>query len=1048
MKRFTTAVLCSLMGIEFSPEQVRAITAPMEPSVIMAGAGSGKTSVMTARVVWLVATAGVPPEGILGLTFTNKAAAEFRSRVRAALARLELPAEAADATTVATYHSFAQQLLLDDGVRIGLETDVQLLSDVRREQLAMRVVRNPASGVGALSHSTKSIVSQLLSLDDRLAEEAVEISAVRNFDEGLIARLSAQDQQASGRELIETSQQRLELVALVEQFRSLKLRAQSIDYADMVRLALRLVSEREDVALRLRTQFPVVLLDEYQDTSVAQRLLMQRIFGGGHAITAVGDALQAIYEWRGASAVNIIDFPRHFGRTGDDGNVVEAPVYGLPKTQRFGSNISQAANDITESLRAEMKHVQALESQSDDRFGMGRLDVALHPDFASELRWIVEQLQAAHAGTAWKDMAVLLRQHKYAADVYEALTAANIPAQIVGKQGLMHIPDVAEIIAYLRVIQDPAANPSWARILTGPRHRLGVRDLAHLGRHARQLAVAPHGEGWEQSLENAAAGSDSVDLVALGEAIADAGSVEGLSAEARDRVQALHDEIRELRRYAGLPIVELIRVVGHRIGLEVEIEASARAVSRGRRGAFESFVELAAGFASLDGSHSLSAFLQWLDDGDRLNRQAQIEHAGDRNAVSIMTVHAAKGLQRDVIVLPALVEGVFPSDRGGAVWTGSADALPFAVLHTEIDADLLRYPSDRPRGIEAKAFAEALRPRKLAEETRLAYVAVTRAQRHLIASAARVYDGKPVEPSRFLLQLRQAAEQREGQVHGWAQAPEAESVSLERRAAWPQEPEPKHAAALRSAAAVVRANQPPPAPSPTGETDSLRIRHWDEAIEHLTAERMQERVREHTVPLPASLSATQVQALARDPEAFLQRVVRPMPKQPALAARRGSAFHAWVEQQFGQQQLFLDVESEGDDDALEALQRAFLASEWAHRTPLALELPFVIGLGPYCVRGRIDAVYRDGDDLIVVDWKTNARHDADALQLDIYRQAAAVHFSVPPARVRACFVYVAQGRTEWHKPRDVLAALERSLAEGLAHPVLDAAPGNRHPGGQ
>lgn len=1029
MTAFTSQDLRSLMGIDFSPEQLRAITAPMEPSVIMAGAGSGKTSVMTARVVWLVARAGVHPDGILGLTFTNKAAAEFRGRVRAALARLDLAPEAADATTVATYHSFAQQLLLDDGIRIGLETDVQLLSDVRREQLAMRAVRRPNGSVRVLSHSTKSIVGRLLALDDRLAEEAVGIAEVRDFDTRLIARLSAQEQQATGRELIETSQQRLELLGLVEQFRDLKLQAQCIDYADMVRLALRLVQERDDVAQRLRTQFPVVLLDEYQDTSVAQRLLMQRLFGGGHAITAVGDALQAIYEWRGANAVNILDFPRHFGRTDDSGVVAEAPVHGLPKTQRFGSHISAAANSITESLREGMRHVQALESQSDERFGPGRIDVALHPDMASELQWIAGQLQEAHAQTAWRDMAVLLRQHRYAADVYEALTAAGIPAQIVGKQGLLRIPDVAEVIAYLRVIADPAANPSWARILTGPRYRLGARDLAHLGRHARALATAPHGTGWQASLEAAAAGSDNVDLVALGDAVADAAAVPGLSAEACRRVCELHDEVRALRRYAGLPVVELIRIVGHRIGLDVEIEASGRAVARGRRAAVESFLELAADFASLDGSRSLTAFLRWLDDGDRLDRQAQIEHAGDRNAVSIMTVHAAKGLQRDVIVLPALVEGVFPSERSGAVWTGSADALPFAVLRTEVDAELRAYPSDRPRSVEARAFAEALRPRKLAEETRLAYVAVTRAQRHLIASAARVYEGKPVEPSRFLLQLRDAAEASGGAVHSWVEAPEGEAALVERRASWPQEPEPQYAMALQAAASAVRADQPPTDVAAVDAADPERLRRWDEAIEHLSIERLRERATEHAVPLPTSMSATQVQSLVRDPEGFLSRLVRPMPKQPALAAKRGSAFHAWVEQQFGQQQLFLDMEPDPDDDSLESLQRAFLASEWAHRTPLALEVPFVMGVGDYCVRGRIDAVYRDGDGLIVVDWKTNARHSADPLQLDIYRRAAAQHFAVPEERVRACFVYVAQGRTEWHEPGEGIAGLLASVVE-------------------
>ena len=215
--------LNALFGFEFSARQANAITAPLEPSVIMAGAGSGKTSVMTARIVWLVANELVEPHEVLGLTFTNKAAAEFRSRVRQALSALDLAPEQADAATITTYHAFAQQLLRDDGIRIGLEPEVQLLSDVRREQLARMVVRKPVIGIRALGAYSKSIVGQLLHLEDALAEEAVDPETLRAFDTRLIATLQGRDQQKTGLEMIAAAQKRLELVALVEQFRDAKL---------------------------------------------------------------------------------------------------------------------------------------------------------------------------------------------------------------------------------------------------------------------------------------------------------------------------------------------------------------------------------------------------------------------------------------------------------------------------------------------------------------------------------------------------------------------------------------------------------------------------------------------------------------------------------------------------------------------------------------------------------------------------------------------------------------------------------------------------------
>ncbi len=1043
MSRFTIDDLCALMRTPFSARQLDAITAPLEPAVIMAGAGSGKTSVMTARIVWLVATGAVEAHEVLGLTFTNKAAGEFRSRVRDALTRLGL--SATDTATITTYHAFAQQLLIDDGLRIGLEPDLQLLSDVRREQLAMRVVRAPATPPVAVSHSTAMVVRALLSLDGALAEEAVEIEAVRAHDRDRIERMAALPQQAVGQRILETTRHRLELLDLVAQFRAAKLALPAIDYADMMRLSLQLVASRPEVPERLRREFRVVLLDEYQDTSVAQRLLMQRAFGDGHPVTAVGDALQAIYEWRGASAVNILDFPQHFPVHAPAGPH-PARIHGLPTTQRFGPRIAELANDITAELRAGMTGVEALEAADAVRNGPGRIDVALLPDGAQEFDWVATQLRAAHPETPWDDMAVLIRERKHASALLEALTRADIPAHIVGTQGLLAVPDIADIVAYLRVIHDPAANAAWVRILTGMRYRIGVRDLAHLGRRAQQLAAAPRADGggpdahdWRAALADAALGSDAVDLVALGDAVADPGDAP-LSAAARRRIELLHDEVRALRRGAGLPITDLVRLVIRRIGLEVEVDASDRAVARARRIALDSFVDLVAGFVSLDQSQSLAAFLHWLYDGERLEQEPQLDQPVVRGAVSIMTVHAAKGLQYGVVALPALVEGSFPSNRGDRAWPTNADALPYALLHTRVDPDLLAYPGDQPRDREAKAFAEHLRPRKLAEETRLAYVAVTRAERHLIASAARAYEGRRTEPSHYLLTVRAAVEERGGTVHAWADEPDEATVSAPRVHAWPQQLEPEHARLLHAAALP-----PTGTPLPLAPDEVEIVAAWDEAIAARIQQRRAERAAVHAVALPASLTTTEVQRLIADPDAFVLDLVRPMPSAPAPAARRGSAFHAWVERQFAGQLLLGDDDAGDDDDApLAALRTAFEASEWARRTPLAVEVPFVIALGGQVMRGRIDAVYRDGDGLIVVDWKTNARASADPLQLAVYRRAAAARFGVPLAQVRACFVYVSQGRTEWpDTDLDPGALLRSRLAQGLAEPVLDGTAGNR-----
>lgn len=1016
MTTFSIQDLNALFGFEFSERQLAAITSPLEPSVVMAGAGSGKTSVMAARIVWLVANGLVEPDQVLGLTFTNKAAGEFRARVRQSLSQLDIAPTLADAATITTYHAFAQQLLRDDGIRIGLEPEVQLLSDVRREQLALRVVRNPDIDIRRLKTFSKSIVSQMLELDDVLSDEAVEPETLRAFDTDLITRFTAAPtQQNIGKDMIDTALRRRELTALVEQFRATKIAVQAIDYADMVRLALRLVSERDDVVQRLRGQHAVVLLDEYQDTSVAQRMLMTTAFGDGHPVMAVGDALQAIYEWRGASAQNITLFPEHFPRRLANGELVDSRIFGLPTTQRFGERIAAVANDFTVDLRADLDGVEPLEAEPDCKYGVGSGVVAVHPDSASEFAWLAQQLLAERDHTPWEKMAVLLREMKHAGAIYEALTSVGIPAQIVGKQGLLEIPDIAELVAYLRVIHEPAANPSWVRILTGMRYRLGNRDLMHLGNRARAIATNANdrrADTWQEQLANASQGTDWVDLIALEDAIADPGHAP-LSGEARERVATLRDEVRTLRRYAGLPLADLLRVITREIGLDIELAASDRAVDRGRRAAVEQFIELASNFESLEQSQSLSAFLQWLSDADQLDKSVQIQPALRRDAISIMTIHAAKGLQREVIALPAMYEGSFPSLQSDGTWPKSATSIPFKLLNVAVDPALLAFPADdAPRAKDFETFQDLCRPKNIAEETRLAYVAVTRAHRRIIASAARTYPGKATaEPSRYLVTIRDACEAGLGTVDLWADAGETENA-VAKTASFPQQLEPAYAERLRAAIAEL-GTAPASTPALT-DAEQAVVAAWDAAIEHHREERTLQRGAMHDVPLPVSLTTTQVQSLAAETEDFLLNIVRPMPKEPTYAAKRGSAFHTWVEGFFETTQLALDDEQFDPDEAdLEELKEKFLASEWSKRKPDEQELPFTIGIGPHSIRGRIDAVYRDGDTYVVVDWKTNKQKNANTLQLAIYRAAVATRFGVPISAVRACFFYVVHGETVW-----------------------------------
>ncbi|MGX1272222.1 ATP-dependent exoDNAse (exonuclease V) beta subunit [Streptomyces phaeoluteigriseus] len=313
--------LKELLGIPFTPEQTACITAPPAPQVIVAGAGSGKTTVMAARVLWLVGTGQVAPEQVLGLTFTNKAAGELAERVRKALIRAGVtdpdvidPDDPPGEPVISTYHSFAGRLLTDHGLRIGLEPTSRLLADATRYQLAARVLREAPGPYPALTRSFADLVGDLLALDSELAEHLVRPEDLRAWDAELLRTLEgAKLSNAELRKVPETAAARRELAELVLRYRAVKRERDLLDFGDQIALSAQLALIPE-VGRVLRDEFRVVLLDEYQDTSVAQRTLLAGLFGGGtgHPVTAVGDPCQAIYGWRGASVANLDDFPEHF----------------------------------------------------------------------------------------------------------------------------------------------------------------------------------------------------------------------------------------------------------------------------------------------------------------------------------------------------------------------------------------------------------------------------------------------------------------------------------------------------------------------------------------------------------------------------------------------------------------------------------------------------------------------------------------------------------------------------------------------------------------
>ncbi|MFC7496929.1 MULTISPECIES: UvrD-helicase domain-containing protein [unclassified Nocardioides] len=1059
----TPEQLRDVLGADFtfSAQQFAAITAPLEPAVVIAGAGSGKTTVMAARVVWLVATGRVRPEQVLGLTFTTKATAELQQRIRESLRNAGLlpdrarpltdDEEEVEEPTVATYHSYASNLLSEHGLRIGHEPDTRLIADASRYQLAARAVQRYTTPIEKLSDSPRHVVQYLLSLDAEMSEHLVLPEQVRAYDAAERPRFEAgmaTEHRKTYRERNEKAilaiDRRAELLGLVEAYRGLKAHLGLMDFSDQIALAARLAQDCPEVSEAEREKYRIVLLDEYQDTSVAQALMLSRLFGEGHPVTAVGDPNQAIYGWRGASVSNILEFAQDFPANDGPGT-----TYPLTVNRRSDERILATANHLAAQLYDERPDLLPLEPKPDAK--PGEVRAIVHETDIDELAWLADRVLEAHASIgAWKEIGVLTRDNASAAAVFDALSDREIPVEIVGLKGLLRLPEVSEVVATLTLVQDVTANAALLTLLAGPRWSIGLRDLALLGRRARELAGSAGGGATyadlEAQLRAAVEGADPTEIPSLCDALEDPGDLD-YSAEALDRFRLLADELRRLRTAIGEPILDLVRRIVDTTGIDVELASSVSPAAAARRENLDLFVQAVAEFQAVDGQVTLAALLAWLEAEDEFGQGLDVATPSEADSVKLLTVHRAKGLEWDAVFLVGVTEQKFPTNRGRSSWLTVPFVMPAALRGDARDIPQLsgHTPDDIADRAKAAKEHEAL------EELRLGYVAWTRARHQLFVSGWRWTASRKngLGPSAYLERTREAMAAWGGEPDEWREKvakgepnPFAEaSPDLP----WPISHHTPEVERRREAAAWVRDADPA---TPDAVEDVLlldRIQQWDDEIERLLDEAMRERSPDVAVPLPSSLSATSLARLRDDPEEFARDLARPMPRPPSSAARFGTRFHAWVEARFGQQ-LLLDpddlpgrADAEVEDDAdLRELVKRFEDGPFGDRVPAAIEPSFALvlgsqgggqGRGGQVVRGRIDAVYaeRDGSYLLV-DWKTNRSATADPLQLAVYRVAWAELHGVPLDSVRAAFYYVRTG--ELVEPDDLpdRQALEALLA--------------------
>ena len=1074
--RYSPAELARALGV-FPPtaEQAAVIAAPPGPLVVIAGAGAGKTETMAARVVWLVANGYAEPGQVLGLTFTRKAAGQLLRRVRSRLARLagigpgltspaDPPAlEPAATPAVSTYHAFAGSLLRDYGLLLPVEPDTRLLSETELWQLAFDVVSR--YGGELRTDKTPAVVtSMVLRLWGQLAEHLVDTRQLCDTHmelERLVHTLPAGPFQRDRGpnqwllRLLSTQTERAELVPLLDALHERMHAAKVMDFGLQMASAARLAAAFPQVGADLRNRYRVVLLDEYQDTGHAQRVALSSLFGGGSnvrddelALTAVGDPIQSIYGWRGASATNLPRFSTDFPRS--DGT--PAPVLELRTSWRNPPRALQVANAISAEARRRSVVVRALRPRPDAPPGTVR--GALLPDAQAEREWIAEHLhghyQRAQAeGVSPPTAAVLVRRNADAAPIADALRARGLPVEVVGLAGLLSVPEVADVVGMLRLVADPTAGAAAMRVLAGPRWRLGGRDIAALWRRAQVLGGGLSGEAPTPESIAMAAGPDG-DRACLADAIADPGPAGSYSAAGYQRIGKLAAELSALRGHLGHSLPDLIAEVRRVLGVDCEVRAAASSFRAQEAWAgaehLDAFADVVGGYAErtsatdVAATTSVAGLLAYLDAAEVVeNGLPPAPAVVARDRVQVLTVHSAKGLEWQVVAVAHLSGGTFPSTASRSTWLTDPAELPPLLRGDRASAGSLGIPVlDTSAVTNRKQLSDKisehrrqLEQRRVDEERRLLYVGVTRAEDTLLVSGHHWGSTgiRPRGPSDFLCELKDvfdrsaAAGDACGVMESWAPAPaEGERNPLRDNvveAIWPVDPlSTRRTDVERGAALVAEAMS-----VDTGEAGT-DVEGWAADVDALLAERARA-VRPPARILPGQLSVSGLVDLARDPAGATQRLMHRLPTRPNPNALLGNAFHAWVQKFYGADWLFdlgdmpgaadSDV---GDTQELAALQAAFAGSRWAARTPVAVEVPFEMPIGDTVVRGRIDAVFADPDGgATVVDWKTGVPpHGPEAMrqaavQLAAYRLAWAALSGCPKSSVRTAFYYVRTAAT-------------------------------------
>jgi DNA helicase-2/ATP-dependent DNA helicase PcrA len=911
--------LSPILG-DLNPQQLEAVTHGTGPLLVLAGAGTGKTSVITRRIAWLIATKRARPSEILALTFTEKAAIEMEERVDPLV-----PYGYAD-VTISTFHAFGRKLVAEYALLLGLPGEPRVLDEAETMVFLREYLYElPVDRLRPLANPTRYLEA-LRTASDRARDEAVA-------PEEYAAYARKQIEQASDDAAREEAEQQSEIAAFYAAYLELLTTHGLCDYGQLQWLALRLLREHPRVRRELGERYRYILVDEFQDTNVAQFQLLEQLCENNQNVTVVGDDDQSIYQFRGASFANLLHFLEVF--PGARRSV-------LIENYRSTQPILDTAYELIRHNNPDRLEIQA---GVDKRLvargarGAGSLPVFRHFDTASsEAEWVAQQIrESVEGGKGWGDHAVLVRSHLSARPVLQTLSYRGIPYRYVGSRGLYDSDEVRLCENLLRVVADPGDSPALFELGAGEVYPVPAGDLALLSGLARR-----RNRTLNEVIELALASTEDPPQIQL-------------SPEGSKQLARIQEDVAWLRDLAARrPSGEVLYRFLERSGWLERLSSSGNLADERKVQNLALFFNVVRDYADLAPSDRVVHFVRHLE----LLREAgdnppEAEPDEDEDAVPVLTVHRAKGLEFPIVYMVGLVEGRFPAPRRGAA---------------------VKFPTELRREKPPSGDAH------MEEERRLFYVGMTRTQEQLFLTSARDLGGKRLyKPSRFVAealgsQMPSAGPQKTSALEALAHhAPDVEAREIELR--------------------------------PIGEDEMLTLSH-EQVANYRSCPLRYKFAHVLRVPLLPHHAALYGLAIHNAIRAFYRHVLNgwPVTVEDVLVAFRQS----WRSEGF----LTREHEEARFAAGQETLRRFFERERQAGTQPHAVEREFRIRLGPDLVRGRFDRVDLRPEGPVIIDFKTSdvrEQDKADAraaenLQLKIYALAHREQFEVAPVSTELHFV--------------------------------------------